>query len=81
MDEKKQESNNTIQLLTATDAAKLCRLSKRSWFRLSSAGKVPAPVRIGGSVRWRRSDIELWLEWNCPDRKTFEVMKQQGGAA
>ena len=74
-----QQSSQTCQLLTAKDAAKLCRLSKRSWFRLSSAGKIPAPVRIGGSVRWRQNDIEDYITWNCPDRKTFETMKQARG--
>ena len=73
---KTQTTDHTCQLLTAKDAAKLCRLSKRSWFRLSSACRIPKPVRIGGSVRWRQSDIELWLEWNCPDRKEFEARKE-----
>lgn len=68
-----------IQLLTAKEAGHICRLSKRSWFRLSACGKVPAPVRIGGSVRWRLSDIESWLAMGCPDRKEFEARK--GGAA
>jgi len=74
-----QNTNSNIQLLTAKDAAKLCRLSKRSWFRLSSAGKIPAPVRIGGSVRWRLKDIKDYIAWDCPDRKTFEAMQQAGG--
>ena len=73
------QTSETCQLLTAKDAAKICRLSKRSWFRLSSAQKIPKPVKIGGSVRWKQSDVELWLEWDCPDRKTFEVLKKTGG--
>ncbi len=71
-----QETNQTCQLLTAKDATKLCRLSKRSWFRLSSAGRIPRPVRIGGSVRWRQSDIELWLSMNCPNRREFEARRE-----
>lgn len=66
-----------IQLLTAKEAGQICRLSKRSWFRFSAYGKIPAPVKIGGSIRWRRSDIDLWLKMGCPDRKTFEA--RQGG--
>ena len=60
-----------VRLLTAKDAGKLCRLSKRSWFRFNSCGRIPEPVRIGGSVRWRHSDIQKWLEWDCPSRKEF----------
>jgi len=73
---QEQTKTNTCQLLTAKDAAKLCRLSKRSWFRLSSALQIPKPVRIGGSLRWRQSDIELWLSMNCPNRREFEARRE-----
>ena len=73
-----KQVNEKIQLLTATEAANYCRLSKRSWFRLSSCQKIPAPVRIGGSVRWRLSDIELFIKLNCPDRKRFEQLRERG---
>ena len=77
MEAKTEQTNeNTLQLLTAKDAAKLCRLSKRSWFRLHACGKVPAPIRIGGSLRWRLSDIELWQSLSCPDRATFDARKR-----
>lgn len=74
-----EEKTNQVQLLTAKEAGQICRLSKRSWFRFSACGKIPAPVRIGGSVRWRLSDVESWLAMDCPDRKTFEA--RQAGAA
>ncbi len=69
--EKRTDRN--IQLLTAKDAAKICRLSKRSWFRLSAAARIPKAVKIGGSVRWRLSDVEQWLEMGCPNRREFEA--------
>ena len=50
--------------------------SKRTVFRLNSAGKLPAPVRVGGCLRWRESDIEAWMAMGCPDRKTFETRKE-----
>jgi predicted DNA-binding transcriptional regulator AlpA len=43
---------------------------------LRSSGRLPKPVNIGGSVRWRASDIEKWIDWGCPDRKTFEARKE-----
>lgn len=72
----RENTNQEIQLLTAKDAAKICRLSKRSWFRLSATGRIPKPVKIGGSVRWRLSDIELWLSMNCPNRQEFEARRE-----
>lgn len=62
------------KLLDAKAFGEMLSLSKRTIFRLNSYGKIPAPVRINGSVRWRQSDIERWIAWNCPDRKTFEAM-------
>ena len=73
MDEKTKQVN--IQLLAAKQVGLLLALSKRQVFRLNSCGKIPAPVRICGAIRWRLSDIEQWLVLNCPDRATFEAQK------
>lgn len=70
---KTEITSQTCQLLTAKDAAALCRLSKRSWFRLNSSARIPAPVRISGSVRWKHSDVEKWISLGCPNRKEFEA--------
>lgn len=74
------ENNNiNCQLWDAKTFGQRLSLSKRQIFRLNSCAKIPKPIKIGSAVRWRLSDIELWLEWNCPDRKIFEAMKQAGG--
>ncbi|HET6575911.1 MAG TPA: helix-turn-helix domain-containing protein [Fimbriiglobus sp.] len=36
-----------------------------------AAGKLPAPVRIGGRVVWRVSEIRDWLAAGAPDRATW----------
>ena len=54
-------------------------LSKRQIFRLNSCGKLPAPVKIGGSTRFISTEIESWILAGCPDRKSWERMR--GGAA
>jgi predicted DNA-binding transcriptional regulator AlpA len=72
-------SNNglvTEKLLTAKALGQMLSLSKRQIFRLSSCGKLPAPLRIGGSVRWAESTIAEWLKAGAPDRKTFEQMQK-----
>jgi len=74
------ETNNTrneIQLLTAKELGAQLSLSKRQVFRLNSCGRLPKPLRIGGSVRWAESTIARWLAAGAPDRKSFEAM--QGG--
>ena len=30
-------------------------------WRWNKAGEIPAPIRIGGTVRWRREDIERFI--------------------
>ena len=74
-----KDTRNEIQLLTAKKLGSLLSLSKRQIFRLNSCGKLPAPIRIGGSVRWAEITIAQWLKAGAPDRKTFEAMQQMGG--
>ncbi len=70
-------TNQNCQLLSAKELAKMLSLSKRQIFRLNSCGKIPAPIRIGGSVRWSAAEISAWLAAGAPDRKIFEDMQQQ----
>lgn len=62
------EEPNQPVLLTADELASLLRLSKRTLWRLRSAGKIPPPVRLGACVRWRVVDIDAWLAAGCPAR-------------
>jgi len=54
-------------LLDAKDVARLLSVSVRTVWTLRDMGRLPAPVRIGRCVRWRRQDIEKWVERGCPD--------------
>lgn len=67
-----------IQLLTVADLAELLAVSVRTIHRLNSSGKIPAPLRVGGQLRFKNSEVAAWIEENCPDRKTWEAMKQNG---
>ena len=75
MDEK---NKRCCQLLTAKELGKILSLSKRQVFRLNSCGKIPAPIRIGGSVRWAESTIAKWLQAGAPDRRTFDALESLG---
>ena len=52
---------------------KLTAISKRTIFRLNASGKLPRPIRIGGAIRWRLSDIHEWIRLSCPNRRDFEA--------
>lgn len=71
-------TGTTEKLLTAKALGQMLSLSKRQIFRLNSCGKIPAPIRIGGSIRWDlEGDIKPWLAAGAPDRRTWEALKQE----
>lgn len=61
-------------LVGRPEAARLCSVSPASWDRLTSAGKNPRPLRLGGRVVWRRVDLESWIGHGCCDRATFDAL-------
>ena len=76
MEKKYTKQNHHPLAIQAKDLAKLLGVSVRQVWRLNSMGKLPKPIRIGGSVRWLRSQIISWLELDCPDRQAFETLKK-----
>ena len=51
-----------LEMWSIKDVSKAFKMGERTVWRLVSAGKFPAPIRIGGSSRWRRQSLEQWLE-------------------
>lgn len=66
---------NTALAISARELAEMLDISLRQVWRLNAAGKLPRPLRIGGSVRWSRQEIVEWFEAGCPDRRTWEARK------
>ena len=63
------------ELLTLKDVARALSVSPRHVSNLHKNGGIPAPVRLGRSVRWRRDDVIAWLEAQCPARERWEAEK------
>lgn len=53
-------------MLNVGDVAKLLRCSTRTVYRLSDAGRMPRPVKLGALVRWPREQVERWIADRCP---------------
>ncbi len=53
-------------LVDAKEAARLCSISESMLYKLNAAGKIPAPVRIGSLLRWKRRELLEWIEAGCP---------------
>jgi predicted DNA-binding transcriptional regulator AlpA len=68
-------------LLRAREAAAMCAVSVATWHRWHAAGRCPAPVRVGGTVRWLRTELESWTaaprgpDGQLPDRRTWEALR------
>ncbi len=56
----------TAPLLDVHAVAAMLDCSTRHVFRQADAGQLPRPLRIGQLVRWRRADIDQWIESGCP---------------
>jgi len=60
------------------DARRLAKLlcagirTVRTW---DAAGKLPAPIRIGGRVVWHLDEIRAWLNAGAPDRETWTAIR------
>ena len=56
----------SAELLDVQDVAALLHCSARHVYRLSDAGRMPRPVRLGALVRWRRQVVLDWIAAGCP---------------
>jgi len=69
---KRQQRNTSSEsllpaLLSADELAKFLEVSTRTLWRLKSRRAIPPPVKFGGNVRWRSTDIQQWLAEGCPE--------------
>ena len=67
------KGNFMKKLITVEVVAEMLSLNKRSIWRYRNEGLMPQQIRVGGTVRWRLSDIEKWIALGCPNQKTFEA--------
>ena len=60
------EPATDMALLCAETLAQRLDVSLRTLWRLRSSGKLPSPIKLGGSVRWRAVEIAAWVAAGCP---------------
>lgn len=53
-------------LLDVVAVAALLGLSTRQVYRLADAGRMPRPIKLGSSNRWRRNELLQWIADGCP---------------
>jgi excisionase family DNA binding protein len=58
-------AESAAKLLDVEGVAEILGCSPRHVRRLSDAGKMPPPVKLGALVRWPRSTLESWIAAGC----------------
>jgi len=58
-------------ILTLDEVAAYLKAGKRTVYRLTADGKLPG-FKLGGTWRFRRSDLDKWIEANV-NNKTSEA--------
>lgn len=56
---------STPALIDVQAVASMLGCSSRHVYRLSDAGRMPTPVRLGSLVRWQRTSVEAWIAGGC----------------
>ena len=51
----------TDEILTLKEVAQYLKLAEKTAYRLVADGKLPG-FKVGGSWRFKRADIEQWIE-------------------
>lgn len=63
------------RLLKVNEVAERLGVSSRQIWKLAASERLPAPVRLARSVRWRESDIARFIELGCPSREQWQQTK------
>lgn len=55
-------------ILTVKEVAKYLKLAEKTAYRLAADGKLPG-FKVGGSWRFKREDIEKWIDEQKNNKK------------
>jgi excisionase family DNA binding protein len=55
----------SVELLNASDLAKMLRVSIGTIRRMTDAGSLPGVIRLNRSVRFKRDIVQKWIDSGC----------------
>ncbi len=55
-----------VRLLDVNAVAQFLSCSTRHVYRLTDAGRMPRPRKLGTLVRWDHQELEKWVADDCP---------------
>ncbi len=66
------------EILTIKEVADYLKLTERTLYRLVQEGKIPG-FKVGNSWRFKRVDIERWIEAQKEQVLKDQVLRAEGG--
>ena len=76
--DKETNGTSSTELLNVGGLARALKISVRQVWKMLSRGDLPAPIKLGRSVRWRSVEIAQWLDAGAPTRELWEQLKKAG---
>ena len=76
-DEPQTEEPPAALLMDIKSMSSLLDRSVASLERDMAAGRLPKAIRLGGSRKWRRAEIEEWVAAGCPIRTDWEELRRE----
>lgn len=73
--EPQDDGREDPKLVNVSALARCLSISTRQAHRMNKAGLIPAPLRIGGCVRWREREISEWMRCGAPPRSEWELKR------
>ena len=61
-------------LLSARELGALLGVNRSTIWTWHSSGRIPLPVKIAGTTRWRKTEIEEWIAAGCPPRVRWQAL-------
>lgn len=58
------------QLVDMRFITKLTGLTDKWFYKLIKDGLFPKPIKLGRSSRWKKSEVELWLQQRIADSRS-----------
>lgn len=59
------------QLVDMRFITKLTGLTDKWFYKLIKDGQFPKPIKLGRSSRWKKSEVELWLQQRIADSRGY----------
>jgi predicted DNA-binding transcriptional regulator AlpA len=70
-------SNPNSVLIDIAEMSEMLNRSVRSLFADKAVGRLPKPIQLGNSIRWRRHEILRWIDAGCPEAAVWERLEGQ----